>query len=84
MPLRLACDVLELSGGLSEVLARHQLEDQLVERALSLMVSAGKANQLTVEIHRVVTSLAVINDFLSIHGASFDPVGSVLPTRGVV
>src|SRR4051794_4576009 len=49
-----------------------QLEDQLIECDLGLAVGAGKADQLTIQIHGVIVGSAVVDDLFAVHArASF-------------
>ena len=67
----LAC--LSGSGRFAKVLAGHQLEDQLIERDLSLVICARETYQLTIQIHGVVAGLAIVDDLFAVHARNLFP-----------
>src|SRR5262249_36865762 len=64
---------------LTKIFTADQLEDQLIKRDLGLVIGAGEADQLTVQVHGVVASLAIVDDFFAIHTRpSFQACGAPL------
>lgn len=56
-----------LLRGLAKILPIDQLEHQLVEGDLCLLVGAGEAHKLTVQVHRKVPRLWIVDDLFLVH-----------------
>src|SRR5262245_44864835 len=61
--------------------AADQLEHKLIQRDLPLVVGAGEADQLAIEVHGVVAGLAIVDDLFAVHrwllSCCYLPFGSV-------